>query len=170
MTTNPELRKIFYEYGEERYSKSISNAIVNKRDKTPIETTFDLNEVIISAIPAKARKEPQHPSKRVFQALRIAVNDELRSIAYMLDEIPKCLASGGRVCIISFHSLEDRLVKQSFSQYATKCVCPKELPICVCEKKPEMKIITKKPIIPSEKELEENPRARSAKLRIAEKL
>jgi 16S rRNA (cytosine1402-N4)-methyltransferase len=165
-----ELKRIFYDYGEERYSKSISRAIVKRRAAQPIETTFDLNEVIISAIPAAARREPQHPSKRCFQALRIAVNDELNSIAELLEDIPRSLNKGGRVCVISFHSLEDRLVKKSFNKYAAGCVCPKDLPVCICENKPIMKHISKKPIVPDEDEIQRNPRARSAKLRIAEKI
>ena len=169
-SSEDELRRIFYEYGEERYSKSISKAIVLKRVEASIDTTFELNEIILSAIPAKARREPQHPSKRVFQALRIAVNNELGSIEELLDIIPHYLASKGRVCIISFHSLEDRLVKRSYIKYSSGCTCPKDLPICVCNVKPIMKIINKKPIVPTNEEIKENPRARSAKLRIAEKI
>ena len=168
--TAEELKKIFYEFGEERYSKSISNAIVKQRAKKPIETTYELNDVILSAMPAAARREPQHPSKRCFQALRIAVNDELNSISVLLDEVSNYLKKYGRICIISFHSLEDRLVKQAFKRLAVKCICPKDLPVCVCEVKPILKILTKKPITPGVDELNNNPRARSAKLRIAEKL
>ena len=165
-----ELKKIFYEYGEERYSKSIARAIVKKRETAPIETTFELNDVISSAIPAAAKREPQHPSKRCFQALRIAVNDELKSISDLVEVIPSLLNTGGRTCIISFHSLEDRLVKTIYNKHAASCVCSKKLPICVCEVKPTMKLITRKPIIPTEQEMLNNPRARSAKLRIAEKI
>lgn len=168
--TQDELQRIFFEYGEERYSKSIARAIVKRREKAPIETTYELNDLILSAIPGKARREPQHPSKRCFQALRISVNDELNSISKLLAAIPDCLNKYGRVCILCFHSLEDRLVKRAFSDYATKCICSKELPVCVCGVKPIMKIVTKKPIIPSDRELLQNPRARSAKLRVAEKL
>ena len=165
-----ELRRIFFEYGEERYSRLIAGAIVKKRAAAPIETTFDLNGVIFSAIPAAARRERQHPSKRCFQALRIAVNDELGNLERMLGEAPDRLAKGGRICVISFHSLEDRLVKNSFVARAKGCVCPKDFPVCVCGAAPTMKIITKKPIVPGEAEIGENPRARSAKLRIAERI
>ena len=165
-----ELRRIFYEYGEERYAGSISRAIVRKRAGTLINTTFDLNNVIFSAIPGRARREAQHPSKRCFQALRIAVNDELGAIAGMLEAVPDMLKTGGRLCVISFHSLEDRLVKQLFSLRASGCVCSKDFPVCVCGTTPTMRIITKRPVTPGEAESESNPRARSAKLRIAEKL
>jgi len=165
-----ELRKVFYDYGEERYSGLIARAIVRKRAETRIETTFDLNNVIISALPAAARREAQHPSKRCFQALRIAVNDELGSIGEMLDSMPVRLNTGGRLCIISFHSLEDRLVKNAFSNYARGCVCPKDFPVCVCNADPVLKVITKKPITPDEAESNRNPRARSARLRIAERI
>jgi len=165
-----ELRKIFYSYGEERHAGLISRAIVKKRALAPIRTTFDLNDVIFAAIPASARREAQHPSKRCFQALRITVNDELGAITSMLDSVSNKLKTGGRLCAISFHSLEDRLVKNSFSLGAAGCVCPRDFPVCICGVIPTMRIITKKPIRPSETESELNPRARSAKLRIAEKL
>ena len=168
--TQERLRKTFFEYGEERYSASIARVIVKKRTEAPIETTFDLNEVIVSAMPAAARREAQHPSKRCFQALRIAINDELGSIAGLLEVAPGALAASGRLCIISFHSLEDRLVKRAYAAYATGCICPNDFPVCACGINPSMKIITKRPIIPSEDEVLKNPRARSAKLRIAEKL
>ena len=163
-----ELRRIFYEYGEERHAGIISRAIVRKRAGKRINTTFDLNNVIFSAIPGSARREAQHPSKRCFQALRIAVNDELGSIAGMLDSAPDMLKTGGRLCVISFHSLEDRLVKQSFSLQASGCVCPKDFPVCVCGVTPTMRIITKRPVTPGGSE--SNLRARSAKMRIAERL
>ena len=168
--TQERLRKIFYEYGEERYSASIARAIAIKRETSPIETTFDLNEIIVSAMPPQARREAQHPSKRCFQALRIAVNDELGSISALLEAAPSILATGGRICVISFHSLEDRIVKRAFTAHATGCKCPKDFPICVCGNKPKMKLITRKPIVPNEEEVLNNPRARSAKLRIAEKI
>ena len=168
--TEDELRKIFYEYGEERYSGLISRAIVRKREITQIKTTFDLNDIIISAIPAAARREAQHPSKRCFQALRIAVNNELGAISQMLDVAPDRLKTGGRLCVISFHSLEDRLVKNAFSTRARGCICPKDFPVCVCGVKPSLKVVTKKPIIPDDMEAKLNPRARSAKLRVAERL
>ena len=126
-----ELRKIFFEYGEERYSRSIAREIVKRRALSPIETTFGLNDIIISAIPAAARREAQHPSKRCFQALRIAVNDELGSIREMLGAAPQLLKPEGRICVISFHSLEDRLVKKSFAALARDCSCPKDIPVCV---------------------------------------
>ena len=165
-----ELRRVFYEYGEERYSSSIARAIERKREVKSIVTTFDLSAVILSAIPAAARREAQHPSKRCFQALRIAVNDELGALKGMLENAPGRLSKGSRICVIGFHSLEDRLVKLSFAARAKGCVCPRDFPVCVCGTVPELKVITKKPIIPDKAESERNPRARSAKLRIAEKI
>ena len=165
-----ELRDIFYKYGEEKHSALIARAIVRRRALTTIATTTDLCEVIISAMPAAARREPQHPAKRCFQALRIFVNNELESIDVMLSSAPFKLKVGGRICVISFHSLEDRLVKKSFSKLAQGCVCPKDFPVCVCGRVPEFRLITKKPITPESDELERNPRARSAKLRIAERI
>jgi len=165
-----ELRKVFFEYGEEKYSDRIARAIVRHREKTPVMTTFDLNEIIISAIPPAARREQQHPSKRCFQALRIAVNDELGALRKMIGCAPDILKAGGRICVISFHSLEDRIIKNEFALRAKGCICPKDFPVCVCGIKPTLKLITKKPLTPDERELEENPRARSAKLRIAEKI
>jgi len=165
-----ELRKIFYEYGEERYSRLIAREIVKRRDSAPIETTFELSDIIISAIPAAARREPQHPSKRCFQALRIAVNDELGSIKELLGAAPLLLRPEGRICVISFHSLEDRLVKKSFAALARDCSCPKDIPVCVCEKAAIYKLITRKPVVAGADEIERNTRARSAKLRIAERL
>jgi len=165
-----ELRKIFYEYGEERYSRPITREIVKRRVSAPIETTFELNDIIISAIPAAARREPQHPSKRCFQALRIAVNDELGSIKEMLDAAPMLLSPEGRICVISFHSLEDRLVKKSFAALAKDCSCPGDIPVCVCGGSAIYKLITRKPVIAGADEIRHNTRARSAKLRIAERL
>jgi len=165
-----ELRKIFYEYGEERYSKSIARAIVKKRAAEQIDTTFKLNDTIISAIPAAARRESQHPSKRCFQALRIAVNDELSSIGSMLKTVPELLKPEGRLSVISFHSLEDRLVKRAFTSAAKGCTCPRGTPICVCGVNPTLKLITRKPVVAGKDEAERNPRARSAKLRIAERI
>jgi len=164
------LRKIFYEYGEERYSKSIARAIIKQRALARIDTTFKLNDIIISAIPAAARREAQHPSKRCYQAIRIAVNDELGSLSEMLDGVPSLLKPGGRVCVISFHSLEDRLVKRAFTAGAKGCDCPGDIPVCVCGKKPTLKLITRKPLTADKSETEINPRARSAKLRIAERI
>jgi len=165
-----KLKKIFYEYGEEKYSKSIARAIVRKRDDAPVDTTFKLNGIINSAIPAAARREAQHPSKRCFQALRIAVNDELGSISSMLDIAPSLLKPEGRLSVISFHSLEDRIVKQSFATAAKGCICPSNIPVCVCKTTPTLKLITRKPIIADRTEVKRNPRARSAKLRIAERV
>ena len=165
-----ELRKIFYEYGEERYAGRIADRITKTRTNRQIKTTFDLNEIIIAAIPSVARKEPQHPSKRCFQALRIAVNDELGALAQTLETIPERLRTGSRICIISFHSLEEKIVKKAFKMREKGCICPPGLPVCGCGFIPTMKVITKKPIISSEQERESNPRARSAKLRVAEKI
>jgi len=165
-----QLRKVFYEYGQERYSRSIAREIVRKRAAAPIDTTCKLNDTIISAIPAAARREPQHPSKRCFQALRIAVNDELDSIKDMLAVAPSLLKNGGRLCVISFHSLEDRLVKRAFTAGAKGCVCSKDIPVCVCAVTPTLKLITRKPVTADNDEAQRNPRARSAKLRIAERL
>jgi len=169
-SSEDELKKILFEYGEEKYTRSIVRKIIARREISPIETTFELNNVIISAIPASARREAQHPSKRSFQAIRIAVNNELDSLREMLDIAPQYLNHQGRLCIISFHSLEDRLVKKSFIQNAQGCTCSKKLPVCVCNNTPLVKIITRKPIIAEANEIEINPRARSAKLRVAEKL
>ena len=165
-----EIRNIFFTYGQERYSKSIARKIAQRRLTAPIDTTFKLNDIIISAMPAAARREAQHPSKRCFQALRIAVNDELGSISEMLDIAPSLLNPQGRIAVISFHSLEDRLVKNAFATAAKGCACPKDFPVCICKKIPELKLITRKPITASDDEVNENPRARSAKLRIGEKI
>ena len=164
------LRNIFFKYGEEKYSKQIAAAIVKKRTDREIRTTFDLNEIIFAAIPAVARREAQHPSKRVFQALRIAINDELGSIEKMLEHAPDMLNIGGFLNVISFHSLEDRLVKNAFISRTRGCTCPKDFPVCICGFKPTLSIITKKPITATREELEVNPRARSAKLRIAKRI
>jgi 16S rRNA (cytosine1402-N4)-methyltransferase len=165
-----ELRKIFYEYGEERYSKSIARAIIKQRALARIDTTFKLNDIIFSAIPAAARREAQHPSKRCYQAIRIAVNDELSSLSDMLGAVPSLLKPEGRICVISFHSLEDRLVKRAFAAGAKGCDCPGDIPVCVCGKKPTLKLLTRKPVTADKSETDNNPRARSAKLRIAERL
>ena len=165
-----ELRKILYEYGEERYAPQIAAAIDRKRQNAPIETTLQLVDVIRSALPPQALREKQHPAKRSFQAIRIAVNDELGSVRQMLEEAIPRLNPGGRLAVITFHSLEDRIVKTAMASAAKGCTCPPEFPVCVCGKKPQVKLITRKPIVSGAKELEENPRARSAKLRICEKL
>ena len=168
--TKEALIDIFKEYGEERYSARIASRIVKKREVTPIKTTYELNEVIYDAMPAAARREPQHPAKRCYQAIRIAVNNELGEISKMLDNIPHKLRVGGRICIISFHSLEDRLVKNAIKSKITGCTCPAKLPICACGFTATMKPITKKPITPTKEEVALNPRARSAKLRVAERI
>ncbi len=165
-----ELARIITLYGEERFAKRIASFIVNERSKSPIETTFQLNEIIKDAIPAKNRREGPHPSKRTFQAIRIEVNGELDVIDRVINGLFPMLNPGGRFSFISFHSLEDRIIKHTYLEYTEGCTCPPDFPVCVCGKKPQAKIITKKPILPSEKELEENPRSRSAKLRILEKI
>lgn len=165
-----ELIKIFYDYGEEKWSVRIAEFIVEKREKKPIETTFELVDIIKAAIPKKARVEGSHPAKRIFQAIRIEVNNELGILKNTIDDISGLLKPGGRICVITFHSLEDRIIKTAYSNLATGCVCPKSFPVCVCNKQPVVKIITKKPILPSKEEEENNQRSRSAKLRIAEKL
>ncbi|MEG2119432.1 MAG: 16S rRNA (cytosine(1402)-N(4))-methyltransferase RsmH [Pseudoflavonifractor sp.] len=165
-----ELKRILYQYGEERFAPSIAGAIVRRREEHPIETTLQLVDVIRSAMPGSALREKQHPAKRSFQAIRIAVNDELAAVDRMIQSAVPRLAEGGRICIISFHSLEDRIVKNWYAAFAKGCTCPPDFPVCVCGKKPIVKLITRKPILSGETELEENPRARSAKLRVAEKL
>jgi len=165
-----ELKKVFFEYGEERFSKQIAREIVKKRTQAPINTTFKLNEIITGAIPAAARRQPAHPSKRCFQALRIAVNDELGKIEKMLAAAPELLRQNGRLCVISFHSLEDRLVKRSFAARAKGCTCPPDAPVCICNNTPMLRLITRKPVTAGIEETKRNPRARSAKLRIASRL
>ena len=165
-----ELRRILWQYGEERYAPQIAAAIVRSRAVRPIETTLELVEVIKGAMPAQALREKQHPAKRSFQAIRIAVNDELGAVDRMLQAAVPRLAPGGRLCVISFHSLEDRLVKNALAEWARGCTCPPDFPVCVCGKKPAVKLVPRKPILPTEEEIAENPRARSAKLRVAEKL
>ena len=165
-----KLRDIFYKYGEERYAGLIARAITKKRATTPIESTLGLSTVIISALPAAARRESQHPAKRCFQAIRLIINSELESISDMLVSAPDRLNKGGRLCIISYQSLEDKLVKATFAERSAGCICPKEFPVCVCGVKPSLKLITKKPITPGIAEIERNPRARSAKMRVAERL
>ncbi len=164
------LRRIFFQYGEERYAARIAAAIVRRRGEKPLETTFELVDVIRSAMPAPALREKQHPAKRCFQALRIAVNEELDSLSDMLDTAMDRLNPGGRLCVISFHSLEDRLVKNAIRARENGCTCPPEFPVCVCGFHQTMRSVTRKPVTPSEEELARNPRARSAKLRVAERL
>ena len=164
------LTAILRDYGEERFAARIASRIVQARTSAPIETTVELSEIIKSAIPAAARDGGHHPAKRSFQAIRIEVNRELDAITPAMEAVIEALLPGGRLSVISFHSLEDRAVKLAFSKAASGCTCPRDFPVCVCGRKPKIEILTKKPILPSDEELEENPRARSAKLRIAEKL
>lgn len=164
-----ELKRILYDYGEERYAPAIAAAIVRKREISPIRTTLELVDVIRSAMPPAALREKQHPAKRTFQAIRIAVNDELNSVSKAMDAAIPCLNPGGRLAVITFHSLEDRIVKSAMAAAAKGCICPPEFPVCVCGRKPQVTVLTRKPIVSGEEELERNPRARSAKLRICEK-
>jgi len=165
-----ELKKILYDYGEERYAPKIAAAICKCREEKPIETTLELVDIIRSAMPASALREKQHPAKRSFQAIRIAVNDELNSVAKVMEDAIPRLNKGGRLAVITFHSLEDRIVKNAMANAAKGCTCPPNFPVCVCGKKPLVKLITRKPIVSGDAELERNPRARSAKLRICEKI
>lgn len=165
-----ELRRILFSYGEERYAPLIAAAIVRRREQAPIDTTLALVDVIRSAMPQKALREKQHPAKRSFQAIRIAVNDELGAVDAVMRRAIDRLKPGGRLAIITFHSLEDRIVKNAMAEAVRGCTCPPEFPVCVCGKKPSLKLISRKPIVAGEAELEMNPRARSAKLRVGEKL
>ena len=165
-----ELRRILFEYGEERYAPAIARRIVQTREQRPIETTLELVEVIKSAMPPAALREKQHPAKRSFQAIRIAVNGELDALPPMLEAATERLNPGGRLAVISFHSLEDRIIKKKLQELATGCICPPEFPVCVCGRKPKLKLVSRKPIVSGEEELAHNPRARSAKLRVAEKV
>ena len=165
-----ELKKILYEYGEERYAPQIAAAICRRREASPIETTLELVDVIRSAMPASALREKQHPAKRSFQAIRIAVNDELGSVSKVMEAAIPRLKPGGRLAVITFHSLEDRIVKNAMASAAKGCTCPPNFPVCVCGKKPLVKLVNRKPIVSGDEELERNPRARSAKLRICEKI
>ena len=165
-----ELRRILFAYGEERYAPLIAKHIVQKREEAPIETTLQLAQIIKAAMPAAALREKQHPAKRSFQAIRIAVNGELDALPPMLEAAADKLHTGGRLAVISFHSLEDRIIKKTMQALATGCTCPPNFPVCVCGRKPKLKLISRKPIVSGEAELAYNPRARSAKLRVAEKL
>jgi 16S rRNA (cytosine1402-N4)-methyltransferase len=165
-----ELRRIIAQYGEERYAPQIAGAIARRRADKPIETTLELVEIIRGAMPPKALREKQHPAKRTFQAIRIAVNDELACVERMLRGAVPRLNRGGRLAVITFHSLEDRIVKTGLAQFARGCTCPPDFPVCVCGRTPEIRLVNKKPILPGPGEIEENSRARSAKLRVAEKL
>lgn len=165
-----KLISIFKEYGEERYSKNIAKKICEKRKEKNIETTFELVDIIKSAMPSKALNEKQHPAKRVFQAIRIEVNEELTRLKKTIEDIVSVLNKKGRLVIITFHSLEDKIVKHTFEELEGRCTCPKDFPVCVCNYKSYGKIITKKPIVSNDEELNENPRARSAKLRVFERI
>ncbi len=165
-----ELKRILYDYGEERYAPQIAAAICRRRAEKPIATTLELTDIIRCAMPAAALREKQHPAKRSFQAIRIAVNDELGAVETVMRSAVSCLNPGGRLAIITFHSLEDRIVKNGMADAARGCTCPPNFPVCVCGNKPKVKLITRKPITSSQEELDRNPRARSAKLRVCEKL
>ena len=165
-----ELKRILWQSGEERYAPQIAGAIARRRADKPIGTTLELVEVIRGAMPAQALREKQHPAKRSFQAIRIAVNDELAAVDRMLQAAVPRLSPGGRLAVISFHSLEDRIVKNALAAFARGCTCPPDFPVCVCGKTPQVRLVNRKPILSGEAELNENPRARSAKLRLAEKL
>ena len=164
------LNRILWDYGEERYARRITAAILSARAKKPIDSTLELAEIIKSAMPAAALREKQHPAKRSFQAIRIAVNDELGAIARMMETAPDKLKVGGRLCVISFHSLEDRIVKSGIAARENGCTCPREAPVCTCGFVRTLRSVSRKPILPGEAELENNPRARSAKLRVAERV
>ena len=165
-----ELKRILYDYGEERYAPRIAGAICARREVKPIETTLELVDIIRSAMPAAALREKQHPAKRSFQAIRIAVNDELGSVEKVMRDAIPCLNPEGRLAIITFHSLEDRIVKNGMAAASKGCTCPPNFPVCVCGKKPQVRLVNRKPIVSGDEELERNPRARSAKLRVCEKL
>ncbi len=164
------LEKIFYDYGEEKWSKRIAEFIADRRKNKAIETTFELVDVIKAAVPAGAREGGGHPAKRIFQAIRIEVNGELKILDNALRDFVRSLRTGGRMAVITFHSLEDRIVKRAFADMAEGCICPKSFPVCVCGRVPEVKLISRKPILPSGSELDFNSRAKSAKLRVIEKL
>lgn len=168
--TKEELIKIFRDYGEEKWSARIAEFIVAEREKKPIETTFELVDIIKAAVPAGAREEKGHPAKRVFQAIRIYVNEEISELENAVRNAIDSLNVGGRLCIITFHSLEDRIVKEVFNEEAKSCICPPDFPTCVCGKKSRIKLVNRKPILPTDEELEVNLRAHSAKLRVAEKI
>ena len=165
-----ELRKIIQDFGEERWSARIASFIVQEREKEPIRTTGDLVRIIKEAVPKGARQDGPHPAKRTFQALRIEVNQELSILEGAIRDMAERLSPGGRICILTFHSLEDRIVKQTFRSLENPCTCPKDFPVCVCGKKQVLRVITRKPILPGAEEVKENPRSRSAKLRIAERV
>ena len=165
-----ELRRILFDYGEERYAPRIAEAICRRREEAPITTTLELVDVIRGTMPAAALREKQHPAKRSFQAIRIAVNDELGSVEKVMKDAIPCLNPGGRLAVITFHSLEDRIVKNAMAEAAKGCTCPPNFPVCVCGKSPRVQLVNRKPIVSTDEELEVNPRARSAKLRVCEKI
>lgn len=164
-----EIARVLFEYGEESYARSISRAIVNCRKVRPIETTLELADIIIHSVPAKYRRE-KHPARKSFQALRIAVNEELDALREVLPQAIEVLRPGGRLCVISFHSLEDRIIKQFIQKQTKPCTCPPDFPVCICNRKPTLEMVYRKPMVPSEQECTENPRARSAKLRVAARI
>ncbi|WP_422486526.1 16S rRNA (cytosine(1402)-N(4))-methyltransferase RsmH [Gudongella sp. DL1XJH-153] len=168
--SSEELTRIFLQYGEEKWGKRIAEFIVNERAEKPIDTTMELVTVIKKAIPKKVRMEGHHPAKKTFQAIRIEVNGELDVLKKAIKEMVESLKPGGRLAIITFHSLEDRIVKEQFKELYKDCICPPEFPTCICDKKREIEIITRKPIVPGKEELDNNPRSRSAKLRVAERI
>ena len=165
-----DLSRIIKDYGEEKWASRIADFIVKARKRKPIERTLELVEIIKAAIPAAARRSGGHPARKTFQALRIATNNELNQLEEMLGKVVAYLKPGGRICVITFHSLEDRIVKNKFRQLAQNCTCPPDFPVCVCDNKAELKILTRKPVTASKEELANNSRARSAKLRVAEKI
>ncbi|MBA4494255.1 16S rRNA (cytosine(1402)-N(4))-methyltransferase RsmH [Paenactinomyces guangxiensis] len=165
-----ELARILFEYGEEKFSRRIAKEIVKQREEEPITTTLQLVEVIKHAIPAPARRTGPHPARRSFQAIRIAVNDELNAFRCALEQSVEILQPQGRISVITFHSLEDRICKKFFQEQAQECICPPHFPVCTCQHKATLRVITKKPILPTDREIERNQRARSAKLRVAEKI
>lgn len=168
--TEEDLAQLIWDYGEEKWAKRIAQFITQARREKPLETTGDLVQAIKAAVPAAVRRSGPHPAKRTFQAIRIVVNDELGVLDRGLDQALNCLGQGGRVGVITFHSLEDRIVKERMKSWLGRCTCPPELPICRCSAKAKAKVITKKPLLPSQEEVEQNPRSRSAKLRVAEKI
>ena len=164
-----DLRRVISEYGEEQFAGNITKHILKNREEKPIETTYELVEIIKNAIPKKFHQK-KHPAKKTFQAIRIEVNDEIDALKQSVEDMIDVLDKGGRLAVITFHSLEDRIVKKVFSEYAKGCTCPKEFPVCVCGNTPKVKVLTRKPVLPTEEEIEANPRSRSAKLRVIEKL
>ena len=168
--TEKELNDIIFKYGQEKWAKRIAQFFVSERQKKPIDTTGELVEIIKKSVPKGARRDGPHPAKRTFQAIRIEVNGELAILDSTVDSVVEKLNTGGRICVITFHSLEDRIIKNAMRRHENPCTCPPEFPVCVCGKKADGKVITRKPILPSEEELEQNPRARSAKLRIMQKI